>query len=68
MSMALRYNKLRVERGSPELSRSFPKSGGHHFKSTLQKCVQGTGSLESVSSAGYGNSGKFFFCFAFTTL
>ena len=57
--MALRYNKLRVE-GSPELSRSFPKSGGQHFKSCLQKCVQGTGSLESVSSAGYGNSGKAF--------
>ena len=56
--MALRYNKLRVERSSPELSRSFPKTGGQHFKNCLSQCVQGTGSLESVSSAGYRNSGK----------
>lgn len=53
--MALRYNKLRMERGSPELSRSFPKAGGQHFKAALQQCVKGSGSLESVSSAGYGN-------------
>ena len=56
--MALRINKLRVERSSPELSRSYPKAGGN-FKNCLPQCVQGTGSLESVASTGYGNSGNY---------